>query len=209
MPKTLYHISTVNPVFTNNTLMPHENKTIDGETINAIFASDIPPEDNPYIARDSKNGMYGLGDIIIYNNDNIDHSDNKLKLKYPTYAYVIQDPNDEFKLHKQNAETEYTLQNTTITGTNNNSAYISEIREINDVTSLCNKHHIFSDIHKKGIGRSVSIMAKIDKSKALELLQEAINNGDLIYHNEYANTNVNPDYCKNTEKTKSVNLEYY
>lgn len=203
--KTLYHITTQNPnmIMRDGELIlePRQNKTIEGDVVNAVFASDELPSDNPYIARDWKEGMYGFGDIIIYNNDNINQENGCLTLKKPSYAYSFS--GEGFEARVNGNEVEYINRNA-ISGDR------LKVSEIHDVTSLCHKNQIFSDIHRHGIGYRINeiltqkdISQEVAIAEAKKYLQQELENGNLIYHNAYTGINVRDEYAVEHKKCET------
>lgn len=133
LPTTLYHCSTLSPsMFADGKLKPHRNITIAGETVNAVFADAVSAENNPYVARDAAYGMYCFGNMVVYNNDNIEHKDGKLLLKKPIYEYAIDSTGFE-KVENDNA-VEYILRDKAV------DVESTQVTKISDVTPLCQNH---------------------------------------------------------------------
>lgn len=189
---SVYHISTLTPdEFVGGAIRPHENDTINGDRVNAVFAYDVPAgPDNPYAARDGRVGMVCAGDIVIYNDDNIDHKDGKLFLKKPLYQYEIDDAGFE-QVKQSELNVEYILKDKSV------NVADTKCTKIEDVSYLCDTHQVFSDVSGKGIAfRCLDLAKKFGPDRAMGYLQSCIDNGDVVYHNEYMGTNVNPDFMK-------------
>lgn len=187
----LWHISVYSPEELDGKLMPHRNTTITGEDVCAVFAEEAS-EGNPYLARDSRAGMYCFKDIVVYNSENIHHEDGKLLLNRPTYIYDL--PTEGFEKVVNGDTKEYILRDKEIAVSD------CDVTKVEDVTSLCNNKQLFSSRDGKHIGKTLYQLAMTNKEDAFDYLHEQIDNGNLVYHNEYVGINVNPMYCKNAEK---------
>lgn len=200
LKKHMYHITSLRPdEFLNGKIERRENTTITGEKVNAIFASDSD-EISAYAARNPAFGMFKLGNMVIYNNDNIEHKDGKLLLKNDLYRYEL--PETGFRKVQLGGNFEYIKTDADIDVKN------LKYEKINDVTSLTDKHQVFSDVSGRNVGcKLVDCYQQNGVEAAKNMLIDMINNGDVIYHNEYVGNCVVSDFLKRKDGAKRIGHE--
>ena len=189
-PSKLYHISTLKPdEFLDGKIKSFENDTIEGERVNAIWASDVADNSmNPYIARDEF-GMIRLGEYVFYGHNNMYSVDGRLNLITPLYQYEFD--SEGFEKIENNGTVEYIKRDGEID--------ISDTKctVIEDITDLCNNYQIFSVNSDEPVGVKVmDIYRQNGYMAAVAYVNDKIADGSLLYRNAEVGVNVNPAFVK-------------
>lgn len=189
---------------------------------NWIFASSNPINGrNPYIARNSQNGMVVIDrNTYIYGGNNMqilqdEQGHNRVILKNPNYAYIINP--EKFKpvvtlLRDRNGKPYFKFSEEWISNEEvdiNDSRQVLSIKEIKDITELIKNYQVLCDVTN-----SSEIMKIIINSNRFEAIQTVcfyIREGKLRYINGEANINVSqmlmcPDII-NTQKGDTQDIE--
>lgn len=209
VPKKLYHISVISPEnMIDGQIKAFNNETINGETVKAIWAEQLPAEENPYSARIKEDGMFCFDDIIIYHKCNIDHKCGCLNLKQPLYQYEVS--SDGFEAEVRRGTVEFIKKDGPI------DLKDTEISKVEDVSLVCQKYQLFSNItDDKNITLKLSdffnksMKETGDYKKSCEIakayIKQQVAEGNIIYHNEYVQINERNEFCKEEIKDFAKN----
>ena len=165
-----------------------------------VFASSTPINGkNPYIARNSKNGMIRINKkTYVYGGDNIQvQRDNKgnsrVVLKVPNYVYKISPK--KFRpvvtlLKDENGKPYFDFSEEWISDEEvdiNDSDQVLGVEKITDITELLKNYQILCDINNSGEG--MKIRNSSSKEEMIKKIIQGIQNGKLRYINGEAGIN--------------------
>ena len=203
--QSITHITDISPEkMKSGRILRSKNRTNHYETERGewAFASSNPMNGkNPYIARNSKDGMILIGkNAYIYGGNNMEVKQNeqgqkKVVLKIPNYVYeinpakfrpvVILREDENLKPIFEFSEEWISDEDVDI----NDPTQILGVKIITDITDLIKHYQVFCDVNKTGEALKIRKISR--KEDAINIIVEDIKNKKLRYINGEANINVN------------------
>ena len=170
------------------------------ERVDGVFASSSPIDgNNPYIARNNS-GMIRLGEsTYIYGGDNIEVvSDEEGKryamLRTPNFIYYINPENFtpvcNLTISPYTQKPTFEFSEEWISSTEidiSNPKQVTKVEEVRDVTRLLEHFTILCDVNGQGIG--IKAIQTRNKQKALEIIRENIEGGNIRNINQETRIN--------------------